>query len=119
MAFNDYLKQIYEKVDGSVACGVAGFDGLTVESYPKGQKGPNMESVTAELSMKIKELFGSFSGAGLGRPEELMLKSKESTILVRTLTNEYFLMLILDSQKAIGMGRYYLRVIGPLLLNEL
>ena len=119
MAFTDYLEKIFNGVGGALACGVVGFDGLAVATFPDRSAKVDLESINAELSTGFRDIFGSFSRAGLGPPEELMIRSRSSVILVHTLNEDYCLMLALEPGAGIGKARYLLRVFGPLLESEL
>ena len=119
MAFTDYLEKIFNGVGGALACGIVGFDGLAVETYPPGPGKVDLESINAELSTGFRDIIVSFNRAGLGPPEELMIKSRDSVILLHTLNDDYCLMLALESGAGIGKARYLLKVFGPLLESEL
>ncbi len=124
MAFLPHLESVVNQVDGALACSVMGFDGIAVETF----QAPHSADAAASLDLTSAWIeYGNTlsqlkSGADLlkaGVISELSINTDKLVTLMRMVTPEYFVVLVLKPSGNYGKGRYVLRVTAPKLKTEL
>jgi predicted regulator of Ras-like GTPase activity (Roadblock/LC7/MglB family) len=116
--FKESLKKIVDNVEGGVAGLVMGFDGIPVDSYTReGQIDVN--TVGMEFSFILTQVKKAAHTLEIGDVHEVTIKAERLTIVIRVLTNDYFLALALGPDGNYGKGRYLMRVVAPKLQTEL
>ena len=118
MSFAEHIKSVVDGVAGAEAGMVIGFDGLPVETYSIEGSELDLESVGAEISARVRDMFALSEELGLGQVEEFVLRCSKATILVRLLNDEYCLLIALRSTRDFGRGRFLMRTIVPRVLAE-
>jgi predicted regulator of Ras-like GTPase activity (Roadblock/LC7/MglB family) len=108
------LKELEEA--GGIA--IVGMDGIIVEEK---KRDPQMD-----LQMLGAEFSGLFKSAGklsesveFGEVSELMTSADRSIVILRRVTVEYFLILVMRPDGNLGKARFLLRRALPLLKTEL
>jgi predicted regulator of Ras-like GTPase activity (Roadblock/LC7/MglB family) len=121
MGFRENLARAVDEVQGAILCTLMGQDGIPVDSFEsaEGTADRDVTSTTVELSALLKQAQQSASGLRTGKLKELIIEGDELTAIVRPVTDEYFVALLLLPGGNLGKGRYLLRVIAPRLLAEL
>src|SRR5262249_25088006 len=92
--FRESIKQLVEKLDGGVAAVLIGFDGITVDSSARsGYDGalPDIQTVAMEFADLIAQARRTLVSLDAGALEEFSLRAEALTLVVRVLTQEYFL----------------------------
>lgn len=107
----EHLKSIVEETPGAAGAVLMGFDGIAVEQYTKAQDSQryDIEPVAMELSLRFIELRKAAESLDLGRVHDITLKAERGTVLVRVLSEEYFVAVILKDSAHFGRGRWQLR----------
>ena len=120
MGFKEHLKRAVDDVPGALLCTLMGHDGLAIDTYQTERSvEKDIMTSTVELTGLMTQVRQSAQGLRSGDLLELTLCGADLTAVVRTVTPEYFLALVVDPQGWAGKGRYLLRVLAPKLAPEL
>ena len=114
--FQDTLRRIAERVEGTQAVSLIGVDGIAIDSYRAGNV-PSLESVAAELGAFVKSSIRPKSDS---EPvQQLAMVTERSIAILSRVTEEYYLLLLLSRDGNMGRGRFELRKAGLTLEKEL
>ena len=117
MAFSDILKEVVNGTEGALGALVVGLDGIPVDEYSVGGE-IDLQSMTVEYSALLKEIEKGSQAAQLGTTKEVTVVADKALIMLRRLTEEYFLVLVIRPDGNFGKGRFLLRMSVPKLLKE-
>jgi predicted regulator of Ras-like GTPase activity (Roadblock/LC7/MglB family) len=120
--FRENIKQLVEKLDGGVAAVLMGFDGISVDSFAKaGYDGalPDIQTLAMEFAHLIAQARRTLVSLDAGPLEEFTLRAEALTLVVRVLTQEYFLACAVLPAGNIGKARYLMRMTAPALRADL
>ncbi|OGL42496.1 MAG: hypothetical protein A2161_05960 [Candidatus Schekmanbacteria bacterium RBG_13_48_7] len=110
MKFVDGLKMIVNNVPGSLGASINGLDGLIIAEY---KKTPNSELdftlIGAEMTSLLKRAVKTTDDIHMGPLQEITLMDRNKALIMKTINEEYYLLLALDSFGNIGKGRYELK----------
>jgi predicted regulator of Ras-like GTPase activity (Roadblock/LC7/MglB family) len=112
MVFDKILSDLVEKTPGAHAAMVMGYDGIPLDQYSKGNGPPfDLQTVGIEYCGVIHEIRKQTTQVGLAQEgvQEITVRSDSWSLLIRLINEEYFALLVLDSQGFFGKGRYLLR----------
>ena len=119
--FQDTLRRIAERVEGTQAVSLIGVDGIAIDSYRAGNA-PALESVAAELGAFVKSSIRpktEKTESEAGSVQQLAMVTEGSTAILSRVTEEYYLLLLLSREGNVGRGRFELRKAGLALEKEL
>lgn len=116
--FDEVLESILSKVEGTQAAVVMGMDGISIATLAPSDS-VNIEALAAEYSSLLKGTTFTTQEIGLGAIEELVVSSERHIIVVRMITPEYFVLVLLDKNGNIGRTRFELRKAKFVLEKEL
>lgn len=119
MAFEALLRELVEKVPGSRAGLLMGADGIPIDSYVAGSPALDPQQAAAEYAAVVAAARRAAESLEAGAVEELTLATENSTVLVRTVTPDYFVALALGPGGDRGRGRFRLRLASLRLAPEL
>ena len=117
MPFGEILKTVVDGTEGALGALVVGIDGIPVDEYSVGGE-IDLQSMTVEYSAILKEIEKGSQAAQLGSTNEVTVIAEKAMIMLRRLTDEYFLVLIIKPDGNFGKGRFLLRMSVPKLLKE-
>jgi predicted regulator of Ras-like GTPase activity (Roadblock/LC7/MglB family) len=120
--FRENIKQLVEKLDGGVAAVLMGFDGITVDSFARsGYDGalPDIQTLAMEFAHLIAQARRTLMSLDAGALEEFTLRAEALTLVVRVLTQEYFLACAVLPTGNVGKARYLMRITAPALRADL
>jgi predicted regulator of Ras-like GTPase activity (Roadblock/LC7/MglB family) len=118
MGLKDTLKEITEKAGGGIGALIMGYDGIPIEEYILGSDF-DIQLLAVEYVNVMKEVKRSIEVLKTGVLEEILISTEQSKIIIRTVCDDYFVMLILNSDGNYGKGRYLLKLESPRLRDEL
>ena len=107
--FQETLRQIVEKTDGAVGALIMGLDGISVARTDAPGNGVDIDVVAAEFTALLKKTMRTAEDAALGQMRELVIASDRLAFLITPITEEYFLLLVLESHGGLGRARFELR----------
>jgi len=116
--FQDILRRIAERVEGTRAVSIVGVDGIPIDSYGK-LEGLSIESVAAELGAFVKSAQSPHAAAPAGTIQQLSLVTDRVIAILSRVTEEYYLLLLLSREGNAGRGRFELRRAALSLEKEL
>jgi predicted regulator of Ras-like GTPase activity (Roadblock/LC7/MglB family) len=118
MTLSENLQGMLKELEEAGGIAIVGMDGIIVEEK---KRDPQMD-----LQMLGAEFSGLFKSAGklsesveFGEVSELMTSADRSIVILRRVTVEYFLILVMRPDGNLGKARFLLRRALPLLKTEL
>jgi len=120
--FRQNITQLVEKLDGGVAAVLMGFDWITVDSYAKAGHDdalPDIQTLSMEFAHLIAQARRTLQSLDAGALEEFTLRTDTLTLVVRVLTQEYFLACAVLPSGNLGKNRYLMRMSAPALRADL
>jgi predicted regulator of Ras-like GTPase activity (Roadblock/LC7/MglB family) len=110
LGFSETLSQIVDRIEGSVAAMILGIDGIAIERYIRGTPTDlDIEIVATEFTTLLRRAAHTASDTDLGQMREMVLSSEKGHFLLRPMTSDYFLLLILEPNSSVGRARFELR----------
>ena len=116
--FQDALRRIAERVEGTRAVSLVGLDGIAIDSYVSAEGLP-MESLAAEAGGVIKAAAAAQALTDHGPVQQLTVASERAATILCRVTGEYYLLLLLARDGNFGRGRFELRKAAAALEKEL
>ncbi len=117
MNFLEVLKETVGKVDGAVSAMIIASDGISVQEYVQ-EKLVDLTGLSAEASAMIKDINLAADNLGLGEAKEFSIISDRCGILMRKITPDYYLALVIRPDGNYGKGRFVLKTSIPKLEGE-
>lgn len=108
--FKELLESIIERTEGSLGALIMGTDGIAVEKV-LGEAGmnANLDVAAAEFTSLVRSAQRAGKDTGLGGLRELVISLEGTTLLMRLLSRDYFVVLAISSHGNLGRGRFELR----------
>jgi predicted regulator of Ras-like GTPase activity (Roadblock/LC7/MglB family) len=117
--FTETIKKVVDNVDGSIAAVIMGLDGIPVESYVRQQDRVDIQTVGMEFSFIVGQVRKAADSLSVGACEELSVKAEQLLLVVRMLTQQYFLAVVLSPEGNFGKCRFMMRLAAPKLVAQL
>jgi predicted regulator of Ras-like GTPase activity (Roadblock/LC7/MglB family) len=118
MGLRGSLQEIVEKVGGGVGALIMGYDGIPIEEYILASDF-DVQLMAVEYVNVMKEVKRSLDVLKTGELEEILISTEQSRIIIRSICEDYFIMLTLNADGNYGKGRYLLKREIPRLREEL
>jgi predicted regulator of Ras-like GTPase activity (Roadblock/LC7/MglB family) len=118
MGLKGSLQEIVEKVGGGVGALIMGYDGIPIEEYILASDF-DVQLMAVEYVNVMKEVKRSLDVLKTGELEEILISTEQSRIIIRSICEDYFIMLTLNADGNYGKGRYLLKREIPRLREEL
>jgi predicted regulator of Ras-like GTPase activity (Roadblock/LC7/MglB family) len=116
--FREVLEGLISRVQEAQGAAMIGVDGIPIAEFPV-RPGIDLEKIAAECTSLIKTAVSTGHALDHGLPQELVLTCQEAQTLLRAVTPEYYLCLVLDRHAWIGRARYELARASRRLEGEL
>lgn len=117
--FKETLRQMLERCEGSLAGVLMGFDGIAVDSYAVPDGDRDGETVGMELSHVLGQVRLASAALEAGGLEEVTIRCSRLMVVLRALSEEYFLALVMRPDANLGKARYVCRIASPDLRKNL
>jgi predicted regulator of Ras-like GTPase activity (Roadblock/LC7/MglB family) len=117
--FKDALRSVVENTEGGLAGLLMDFQGVSVESYTKGDSTLDIDTVGAEFSVVVKQIQRAAESLEAGGASEVAVLAEKMITVIRVVNQDYFLAVALQPGGNIGKARYLLRTAAPAVLKEL
>lgn len=117
MNFSEALKETVDKVDGAVSAMIIASDGIPVQEYVS-EKLIDLTGLGAEASAMIRDIGSAAENLGLGEAREFSIISDRCGIIMRKITDEYYMALVLKPEGNYGKGRFILKTMIPHIESE-
>lgn len=119
MTFREHMQHIVNSVPGATACALMGFDGIAIDSFEVGGGDLDIPTLLTEYSAAALTLRQNNGQPASGPLSELVITTSQLTAVLRLLTEEYFLAVVLAPGGLSGKARYMMRQAAPELVREL
>ena len=116
--FQDTLRRIAERVEGTRAVSLVGTDGIAIDSYVSSEGLP-MDSLAAESGSLVTAARAARALAEHGPIQQVTVASDRAATILCRVTEEYYLVLLLARDGNFGRGRFELRKAAAALEKEL
>ncbi len=108
--FKELMESMLERAEGSLGALIMGTDGIAVEKVlAAGGEDANLDIAAAEFTSLVRGAQRTGTDLGLGNLRELVVSLDGSTMLMRLLSREYFIVLALAPDGNLGRARFELR----------
>jgi predicted regulator of Ras-like GTPase activity (Roadblock/LC7/MglB family) len=118
MSLADSLHQVVLDMEESGGIAIVGMDGIVVEEQ-KRDAGIDLQALGAEFSGLLKAAGKLTESVEWGGVNEMMMTAERSVVVLRRVTAEYFLILVIRPDGNLGKARFLLRRAGSQLKTEL
>ncbi len=121
MSFRENLQRVVDSVPGALSATIMGFDGIAIDSFiHPSSTATDMQTLLVEYSSATQQLRrAAESTPDLGALVELSVIREGNTCLLRPLTEEYFMAVVVAPHGLVGKARYMLRIIAPIMMQDL
>lgn len=116
--FAEHLKAVVENVEGGRGGLIMGLDGIAVDSYVR-EESFDISTIGMEFSFILTQARKAGEILQVGGVSEFVVRAESMWMLVRMLTDEYFLAIVLGADGNFGKCRFLMRLAQPKLLAEL
>lgn len=113
--FDEAVRDLLKKCPGSRGAAIVAPDGIPVVVEPAMYE---METLGAELANIVKEMDSSGEELHHGRLQQFTVDAENAQVLLTTMTEGYFILMVLESDAVIGRARFACRVAGERLRSE-
>ncbi len=123
--FTEHLEKIVDRVGGGIGAVIMGLDGIAVETYIREKDGIDINIIGMEFSFiltqvkKAAKILHSPPTMRIGEVDEIVIKAEHLTLVIRMLSEEYFLAVALQPTGNFGKCRFLLRLTAPKIISEL
>jgi predicted regulator of Ras-like GTPase activity (Roadblock/LC7/MglB family) len=117
MNFQENLARTVQSIPGALALSLIGMDGIRIESVVH-TDAIDMDNLSAELTTFIRNLTMANADLRLGKLQQMALLSQAYTSIVSSVTDEYYLLCVLERQEYFGKARYELKKLALRLGEE-
>jgi predicted regulator of Ras-like GTPase activity (Roadblock/LC7/MglB family) len=112
------LNIVTHRIPGAVALSLVDKDGIPVESVSS-DPALDLELLAAELILQVRNISENHRELDAGTVEQFSVTTDDKTLVVSSVTPEYFLLLVLGSQGSYGRASFELRRARLLLEHDL
>ena len=120
MAFREHLQRIVDSTPGAVASTLMGFDGIAIDTYQVGESDFDVASLLIEYAAAVQHVRKSADTIpNVGHVDEVEIAATHLVAMMRPVTEEVFLGVVLRRNALTGKARYLMRLSAPLLAKEL
>ncbi len=116
--FQDTLRRVAERVEGTRAVSLVGVDGIPIDSYGE-LDDLSVEAVSAEMGAFLKTAQFSSSAPEPAAVQQLSIVTDNGITIFSRVTEDYYLLLLLSRNGNSGRGRFELRKAALALEKEL
>lgn len=119
MGFKAILKSLAEENIGALGGVIMGYDGIAIEEYLVESAGLDVSTLAIEYASVLKEIKRTVGVLKTGDLEEVSIISGQCIVLVRGVSDEFFIALVLSPDGNFGKARYLLKREAPKLKEAL
>lgn len=116
--FRDYLNRIRGRIEDVVALSLVARDGIAVDSVSSDPE-LDLEALAAEMIAQAREISENHRELEVGDVRQLSVITDRVTLMVSSVTPDYYLLLVLGPGGNFGRARFELRRARLLLEKDL
>jgi predicted regulator of Ras-like GTPase activity (Roadblock/LC7/MglB family) len=106
--FLEQLSRINDRIQGAVALSLVAKDGIPVESVSS-DPDLDLEVLAAELVAQARSISDNHRELHLGEVQQLSVATDRMTLMVSSVAEDYYLLLVLGPEGSYGQARFELR----------
>lgn len=106
--FKPILEAIVTATTGGVGAVLMGYDGIAIDQFVKQDVDLDLNLVAIEYSNVTKEICKATDVLETGTLQEVSIKTDQYYVIIRALTDDYFVALTVTRAGNHGQGRYRL-----------
>lgn len=107
--FKATLENMVKTTPGAVGAVLMGFDAIPIEQYYEQVDNVDLQLFAIEYTNVVKEIRKTAEILGTGAFQEVTIKSAGFHVVIRAVTDDYFLALTLCHDGNLGKGRFHIR----------
>ncbi|MBI3178893.1 MAG: hypothetical protein HYZ27_04490 [Deltaproteobacteria bacterium] len=120
MSFQENLRRVVDEVPGAIASILMGFDGIAIDAYERAGNDLDIPTLVIECSAAaLQALRSAEQHQAIGQIVEVAISAANIVTLMRPVTAEIFLAVVLTPDGLAGKARFLMRVVTPQLIKEL
>jgi predicted regulator of Ras-like GTPase activity (Roadblock/LC7/MglB family) len=119
MGFREHIQRIVQSTPGAVACTIMGFDGIAIDTFEVGTGEVDIPNLLVEYAAAAQQLRRNAAQSPAGGFVEMVVSSQRLSAILRPLTEEYFLGVVLQPNGLTGKARYLMRLASGPIAKEL
>lgn len=108
MSFVERLRRISNNLEDILGVALVGMDGVMVEGHKRDSL-LDLEVLAAETSTLMRHVQAVGESIQFGEGQELSILASSGVILMRRVSPEYFLLMVVSSEGNFGKARFLLR----------
>ena len=109
MDFEDILEELVSGVPDALAATLMGMDGIPLACYHTAAGGGDIESLGVEYGKILGEIIEASEVLRLGNLTDVTLNLEDVVVLLRPVTSEYFIALLLSNTAMVGKARFVIK----------
>jgi len=113
MGFKAILKSIVEESCGGLGGVIMGYDGISIDEYLHEGGKLDVQTLTIEYASVLKEIKRTVGVLKTGELEEVSIISEQCSVIVRGISDDFFVALVMGADGNFGKGRYLLKRAAP------
>lgn len=106
--FAERLQTVADRIEGALALSLIARDGIAVESYTQ-EESLDLELLAAELMSQVRAVSQNHQELSVGEVKHFSVITDRYVLMIGTLTEDYFLLLVLKAGSSVGRARFELR----------
>lgn len=117
----DELQRLKRRAQGIRRALLVGTDGLAIAGAPSGGNGDDeaWEDLATDYAALLRRLSRGRGDLSFGEPRELLLRAAEAQLMLMPVTDDCFLVLLLDPDAPAGRAAHLMRMAAMRLRDEL
>jgi predicted regulator of Ras-like GTPase activity (Roadblock/LC7/MglB family) len=119
MEFKAILKTLVQQCNGALGGVIMGYDGIAIDEYLTDSVGLDVQTLAIEYASVLKEIKRTVGVLRTGELEEVSIISQGCSVIVRGVSDDFFVALVLTADGNFGKGRYLLKREAPKLREAL
>lgn len=108
MPYKDSLRSITESVGGGLAAIIMGYDGIPIDEYMTENSSIDLQLLAVEYANLLRDIKRTVDLLENGDMHEVSIATDRVRVLVRAISEEFFLGLVITADGNYGKGRYLL-----------
>lgn len=106
--FSEILEGIVSQTKGGIAAFLMGYDGIAVDQHVTPVDNIDMQLLVVEYANVLKEIKSAVATLNTGLMEEVAIKTDRYFVVLKTITEDYFVIFLIARDGNYGKGRYLL-----------
>lgn len=107
--FKEILEEIVDGVDGGLAGLVMGYDGIPLDNYVASDREVEIDTLGMEFSQILQNIRTAAEMLEVGTASEVAVRAERLTMILRLLTDDYFVAIALGPEANVGKARFLVR----------